>query len=105
MIVPYRHVPTPEELDEEERMEIMDVVSLSVKALKLSYRPDGINMGINLGRAAGAGVEGHMHIHVVPRWIGDANFMSVVGGVRVISESLETSYEKLREAFLKVSSH
>lgn len=105
MIVPYRHISTPEELDEEERKEIMDIVSLSVSALKQSYRPDGINMGINLGRAAGAGVEGHLHIHVVPRWIGDTNFMSVIGNTRIISESLEATYEKLREAFSKVSSH
>jgi len=99
MIVPYRHVSTPEELDEEERKEMMDVLSLSLAALKASYRPDGVNVGMNLGRAAGAGVEGHLHMHVVPRWVGDANFMSVVGDTRVISESLSASYERLREAF------
>ncbi|MEM0197335.1 MAG: HIT domain-containing protein [Fervidicoccaceae archaeon] len=102
MIVPYRHVSTPEELDEEERKELMDLVALSTKVLKSSYRPDGINMGINLGRVAGAGVEGHLHIHVVPRWIGDTNFLSVIGETRVISDSLESSYKKLKEAFDKV---
>jgi ATP adenylyltransferase len=99
MIVPYRHVPSFEDLSEDERMELMEVLSISIKALRISYRPDGINVGMNLGRAAGAGIEEHMHIHVVPRWVGDTNFMGVIGEVRVISDSLDSSFEKLKKAF------
>ena len=99
MIAPYRHVGTLEALDEEESAEIFDLVKLSLKVLRKVYNPDGFNVGVNIGRAAGAGIESHVHIHVVPRWNGDANFMPVIADTKVLPESLDDTYKKLKEAF------
>jgi len=99
MVCPNRHVASPEELSEEELLEMMKLVNLSLRAIRLSMNPDGFNLGVNLGKVAGAGIEGHLHFHVVPRWIGDTSFMPVLADVQVIPEALEESYEKLRKAF------
>jgi len=98
MIVPYAHVPDLKDCDGETLAEMLLVAQRVEGALAAAYKPDGFNLGMNLGRAAGAGVTGHVHLHVLPRWIGDANFMSVVGETRVEPEDLRTTYEKLRKA-------
>lgn len=100
MVAPYRHLPTLEELSDDELFEHFDLVRKSTKALTGAYKPDGFNIGVNLGKVAGAGVEGHVHTHVVPRWGGDTNFMTVVSDVRVIPEALDSSYSQLRDRML-----
>jgi ATP adenylyltransferase len=97
LIIPKRHVGEMEELTEEEMMELFQMTRKMVRVLRI-FKPQGFNVGINIGRAAGAGIPGHLHIHVVPRWLGDTNFMPVFGDVRVISESLEGTYKKLKGA-------
>lgn len=96
MIAPYRHVASIEDLTEEEMREIGLLLKASVEALRAVYRPEGFNIGINIGDVAGAGVPGHIHVHVVPRWKGDANYITVVGGTKVISQTLEDTYDRLR---------
>ena len=96
MAAPVRHVASPEDLSDEESLDVMRLCCRALAALRTVYRPDGFNMGINMGRAAGAGVEGHLHLHVVPRWVGDTNFMPVVGSVKVMPESLDESFRRLR---------
>ena len=97
LVMPKRHVGEMEDLDEEEMMELFQMTRKMVKVLGY-FKPQGFNVGINIGRAAGAGIPGHFHIHIVPRWIGDTNFMPVFGDVRVISESLEGTYKKLKQS-------
>lgn len=99
MLAPYRHVGEVEELRPEEWQEFSLFLPRIIRALKDSHRPHGFNVGLNLGRVAGAGIPGHLHWHVVPRWEGDANFMPVVGGTKVLPESLDTTYAKLRAAW------
>jgi ATP adenylyltransferase len=77
----------------------MALAQQATAAMKAAYRPDGVNLGVNLGRAAGAGVPGHLHVHVLPRWIGDTNFMTSVAEARVLPETLSRSFEKLRAAW------
>jgi ATP adenylyltransferase len=101
MVVPYRHVPSIEELDKCELLELSVVIKQAVKAIREAYRPDGFNIGANIGRAAGAGIDEHVHIHIVPRWVGDANFMPVIGGTKVIPQSLEDTYRQLKPAIEK----
>lgn len=98
MIVPYAHVPDLVSADSETLSEMMLLAQLTQKALRTAYHPEGFNVGINLGRAAGAGVTGHLHMHVLPRWVGDTNFMTVTGETRVEPEDLATTYEKVRQA-------
>ncbi|HEW64074.1 HIT domain-containing protein [Fervidicoccus fontis] len=102
MVVPYKHVSRIENLDNEELLELSTLIVRSVKVLTELYRPDGFNIGMNIGRAAGAGIEDHIHVHIVPRWIGDTNFMPVIGETRVISENLTEAYAKIKEAFQKI---
>ena len=90
-----RHVASLEETTPEEMGQAMDLVKAAVRALGRAYAPDGFNIGVNQGRAAGAGVPGHLHIHVVPRWSGDVNFMPIVGDTRVLPETLDTTYDRL----------
>jgi ATP adenylyltransferase len=99
MVAPYEHVATPEDAREETLVEMMLLVRRCVSALRAAYRPDGVNLGMNIGEAAGAGVAGHIHMHVLPRWIGDANFMTTVGETRVIPEDLNETYGKIRASF------
>jgi ATP adenylyltransferase len=95
MIAPYQHVPTMEETPEETLAEMMRFTRRAEANLRAVYRPDGLNIGMNIGTSAGAGVAGHIHMHAVPRWTGDANFMSTVGETRVLPEELPVTYEKL----------
>ncbi|MCU1316124.1 MAG: histidine triad protein [Candidatus Acidoferrum typicum] len=98
MIVPYAHVAELNLCDAETLGEIMQLAQRVETALLANYKPDGMNLGMNLGRAAGAGVVGHLHLHVLPRWIGDSNFMTVTGETRVHPEDLKTTYERLSKA-------
>jgi ATP adenylyltransferase len=99
MVMPYRHVGDLEALDADEASELWSGVTHAVRTVKSAYRSDGMNVGANLGRAGGAGVPGHLHVHVVPRWAGDTNFMTSVGDARVLPEALSTSADKLRKAW------
>ena len=99
MVVPNRHIASLSDLPDNELCDLTKTLKLSEEIVRKIYSPDGVNIGINLGKAAGAGIDTHLHIHIVPRWNGDVNFMSVVGGYRVIPESFESSYNKLKEAF------
>ena len=95
MIAPYRHIAQLEELTDEERNEHFEIVGRSIKLLKQEFNPTGFNIGINMGRAAGAGIDDHIHTHIVPRWHGDTNFMPVVADVKVLPEALAETYKKL----------
>ncbi|WP_048061799.1 HIT family protein [Hyperthermus butylicus] len=99
MVVPYRHVANIEDLSDEELLEMARLVKLSIKAIREVYRPHGFNIGINIGRVAGAGVDKHVHIHIVPRWNGDTNFMPIIAGVKVVSQDVKESYKMLKPAF------
>ena len=101
MIVPYNHVATLGEASEESSQEMMQLMRASEAVLREVYRPDGLNLGMNLGGAAGAGIAQHIHMHVLPRWFGDANFMTTVENTRVIPEALDATYEKVSRAFAK----
>ncbi len=96
LIVPYRHTADIGDLDARTRCELLDTVELGINIERSTMRPDGFNLGANLGRTAGAGIADHFHLHLVPRWNGDTNFMPVVGDTKVISESLESTYRKLK---------
>jgi ATP adenylyltransferase len=98
MIVPYAHVADLSAVDPEALSEMMRLAQRVETIYRDTYKPDGMNLGMNLGRAAGAGVAGHLHLHVLPRWIGDSNFMTVTGETRVHPEDLSTTYQRLRTA-------
>jgi len=98
MIVPYAHVAELHLCDAETLAEMMRFAQRVEAAFQANYKPDGMNLGMNLGRAAGAGVAGHLHLHVLPRWIGDTNFMTVTGETRVHPEELRTTYDRLSKA-------
>jgi ATP adenylyltransferase len=102
MVVPNRHVSRPSDLDDAERADLMHSTVLSLRVQEGVFHPEGSNVGMNLGRAAGAGIDDHLHIHVVPRWVGDTNFMPVLGDVKVIPEHLEATYNRLVEAFAEL---
>lgn len=99
MVIPFEHVSNLEELDPATRAEMMELTSRCTTVLKNIYRPQGFNVGVNIGEAAGAGVLGHVHIHIVPRWKGDTNFMSTVGQTRVLPEALEDTYLRVKKEF------
>lgn len=99
MIVPYRHLWSLNDLLPEERLELFAFLDLSVQVLTEAMKPEGFNIGMNMGKAAGAGIDDHLHIHVVPRWGGDTNFISVIGGVRVIPEDVAETARQLRSFF------
>ena len=99
MALPLRHAGELEDLDGPEAAELWAAVADAVRAIKVAYRPHGLNVGANLGRAGGAGVPGHLHVHVVPRWDADTNFMTAVAETRVLPESLDASHERLRSAW------
>lgn len=98
MVVPYRHVDTPEELTAAEQADLMALLALSIRALRQSLNPEGFNIGANVGQVAGAGVKDHVHFHVVPRWTGDTNFMPLFAEVRVIPQALSDTYEQVKAA-------
>lgn len=99
MVLPLRHVADLEGLEVEEAAELWALAITGVVAVKAAYAPGGVNVGANLGKAAGAGVPGHLHLHVVPRWAGDTNFMTAVAEARVLPEALDTTWQKLTEAW------
>ncbi len=99
MVVPNRHLYALEALRPDEQVEMMALARVSEMALNEAYRPHGINVGINLGKAAGAGIENHLHMHLVPRWSGDTNFMTAVGETRVLPEDLAATVSRLRPIF------
>jgi ATP adenylyltransferase len=99
MVAPYEHIADLAALDEQTAGELIALTQESIKAIRGAYGPEGFNVGANLGTVAGAGVADHVHMHVVPRWEGDTNFMSVIGEVRVLPESLEDTQRNLKEAF------
>jgi ATP adenylyltransferase len=103
MVVPNRHVAFLADAAPAELSEMMALTRVAEMALTEAYRPQGLNVGMNLGRPAGAGIADHMHVHVVPRWTGDTNFMSVVGSVRVLPEELEQTRQRLRPLFEKLA--
>jgi len=99
MVVPYAHVANIEDLDAETAAELLALTQLSVRVLRQAYQPQGFNLGMNIGEVAGAGVAGHVHLHVVPRWGGDTNYMTIVGQTRVIAEWLDQTYHQLQPLF------
>jgi ATP adenylyltransferase len=103
MVVPKRHCPDLEQLDDKELQDLLFLLRASARILREMLRPDGFNIGMNIGKVGGAGVDDHIHFHIVPRWIGDTNFMPVLGETRIIPEYLEKTYEKLHSAFMDLS--
>ena len=98
MIAPYRHTANLQDLTDDEAKEHFDIVKKSVDLLTKALKPAGFNVGLNIGKVAGAGIEEHLHTHIVPRWQGDANFMPVLSNTKVISEALAATYKKLKSA-------
>lgn len=99
MVVPYFHTPSLDGLTDEALLDFMKVTQYSIRSLKKAFMPEGFNIGINIGKAAGAGMEEHIHLHMVPRWAGDTSFMTVLGELRVIPEHIMDTYDKLFVAF------
>ena len=99
LIFPHRHVAEPEHLDRDEQLEVWELLVRSIAAARSALNADGFNAGLNLGKVAGAGIPGHIHLHVVPRWEGDKNFIAVLADTHVISQALEETAETLRAAF------
>lgn len=103
MIAPYIHVADISELDDETVLEIAYLIKKAIKVLRKAFSPDGFNVGANIGRAAGAGVPGHFHIHVVPRWVGDSNFMAIIAGTKPLPMGLRETYEVLLKTWNEVN--
>lgn len=103
LIAPYQHVDDITVLPEETLFEAAQMINLSIRTLRNLYKPNGFNVGLNLGSAGGAGIEDHVHYHIVPRWSGDTNFMPVLGQVKLISQDLKIGYEKIKAEMLKLS--
>jgi ATP adenylyltransferase len=99
MVAPIEHVASFEDLADDGLTELTRAQVRALRAIRAAYSPDGVNLGVNIGRAAGAGVPAHLHVHVLPRWSGDTNFMTTVAETRVLSESLQTGYDKLKAAW------
>ena len=101
LVLPYIHQEKMSEFDPETRSEMIELVNQAGQVLELVYQPEGMNVGLNLGIAAGAGIPKHLHWHIVPRWTGDTNYMTTVGSVRVLPESLEDTYQKIQSSWFK----
>jgi ATP adenylyltransferase len=99
LVLPYREVGNVEDLDADEHTELWSLVTRAIRALKDEYRPHGVNVGLNLGAAAGGSVSSHLHVHVLPRWGGDSNFMVSVANTKILPEALDVSASRLRAAF------
>ena len=99
MVIPFRHEADLVALDADTRAEMMELTAQAIRVLRAVYHPQAFNVGMNLGAAAGAGIAAHLHMHIVPRWSGDTNFMSTLAQTRVLPESLETTYARVREAW------
>jgi ATP adenylyltransferase len=104
MVVPYAHLDQLEKLPIQSAHEMMNLCQTMERILRQLYSPDGVNLGMNIGRAAGAGVAGHIHMHVLPRWVGDSNFMTVIAESRTLPETLEMTYLRVKEAFESAAS-
>ena len=102
MVVPYAHLDELQKLPAEAAHEMMDLSRRMESVLRELYHPDGINLGMNIGKAAGAGIAGHIHMHVLPRWVADANFLSVVGETRILPETLDVTWERISVALAKL---
>jgi ATP adenylyltransferase len=102
LVAPIQHVPGLDQLSDEESLDLLSTVGRSINVLKSIMNPEGFNVGLNLGHVAGAGMEEHMHFHIVPRWNGDTNYMTVLGDVRVIPEHIKETYGKLKPEFDKL---
>ena len=98
-VAPTRHVASLEDLDDHEGVELARAQVRALRAIRAAYAPDGVNLGVNVGRAAGAGIPDHLHVHVLPRWSGDTNFMTAVAEARVMAEDLKTGYDKVKAAW------
>lgn len=103
MVVPFQHTSILMALDKETQAEMMELTNMSIRVLGEVYSPQGYNVGINIGEAAGAGITEHIHMHIVPRWFGDTNFMSSLGNTRVLPETLEETYKRVKEVWEKVT--
>jgi ATP adenylyltransferase len=103
MVVPYRHRAALHDLTDDECLELMNGTKLAMKLLERVSHPDGFNVGANFGRSSGAGIEGHVHIHVVPRWQGDTNFLPVVSDTKIISQDIQDTYKKLKNAVRRIT--
>jgi ATP adenylyltransferase len=101
MVAPYRHVGDPLELEAQESSELLYGIRIAIEILRESFSPQGLNIGLNVGHVAGAGYAEHLHVHVVPRWSGDTNFMAVTADTRVVPEALADTYRRLKEALAK----
>jgi ATP adenylyltransferase len=101
IVAPFRHVGDPLEMTPEESSELMYGVRIAIEVLRESISPEGFNIGMNVGRVAGAGYADHVHVHVVPRWAGDTNFMAVAANTRVVPEAMEATYERLKQALAR----
>ena len=99
MVVPLLHRASLEQLDLDTRTELMEQTNIAIQVLQVVYQPQGFNVGINIGEAAGAGIENHVHIHIVPRWRGDTNFMTTLSDTRVLPETLEESHQRIQTAW------
>ena len=99
LILPLEHQEHMDDLDPETRAEMMEMINQALKVLDRIYHPEGFNVGMNMGEAAGAGIPKHLHWHIVPRWVGDTNYMTAVGDVRVLPETLEDTYQKVKTAW------
>jgi ATP adenylyltransferase len=97
MVAPYRHVANYDELTADEYMDLHDLASRCIRMMRKTFQPQGFNLGINMGKVAGAGFDEHVHLHIVPRWNGDTNFMPVISDMRVVPEALHATYEKFLE--------
>jgi len=104
MVVPNAHQPSLPQLESDVRAELMELATQATQVIEMVYHPGGFNLGFNIGAAAGAGIVDHIHMHVVPRWNGDTNFMSSLGMTRVLPEALEDTYRKIKEAWSTFSS-
>jgi ATP adenylyltransferase len=98
MIVPFAHLDELQKLPVATAHEMMDLSQKMERLLRALYTPDGINLGMNIGKAAGAGVAGHIHMHALPRWVADSNFVSVIGETRILPETLEMTYDRIKKA-------
>ena len=99
MVIPNRHLKDLSALKPEEAKELFSLIKTANEGLKKALKPEGLNVGLNMGKAAGAGIAGHLHIHVIPRWIGDTNFMPAVSGIKSLPDSLDTLYDELSHVF------
>jgi ATP adenylyltransferase len=99
MVAPHAHKGSLEDLDDAQTADLMRAVKRTITVIRQTMNPDGVNVGVNIGRAAGAGIPEHVHFHIVPRWNGDTNFMAVIDDVKIVNEALSRTAEKLRQAF------